>query len=104
MKVRIYGLLMIVAGILLTAAMIGLAIAIAQLIHSSGRILLFVSLWPVMLIFAGWLQLLSGLPFQELSTQFDASPPLKKIALSIIFVVSSIAFLCALIILAGRLM
>jgi hypothetical protein len=94
MQARFYGLLMIIAGVVLTATMLGLFFAMGRWIGSfTGWITIVISLSPVMLIFAGWLQVLTGLPFSKLSVQFDSSPPLKKIWLSVVFLVSSMIFI-----------
>jgi hypothetical protein len=103
MSVRLIGLMMIIIGIVLSAAMFGVIYLIAHLLGSmiAGPFMLVFSLWPIMFVFAGWLQLLTGVRFTELNHRFNSASTLKKIGLSILFVASSVAFLVVLLKLIG---
>lgn len=91
---RLQGALMIVGGIGMIVASLSLFMGLSILIESQIGIGigLAVCIWPFSYTFKGWLQLLTGLCFAELSEYFDSSSSLKKVLLSTIFIVSSIVF------------
>jgi hypothetical protein len=94
---RVHGLAMIGAGIALTPVGFGLAYLLGRSLQPVRgllrSILIGLVALPMVVAFAGWLELITGAPFGRLAHRFDTAGALEKIRLSLLVIGSIIPFI-----------
>jgi hypothetical protein len=95
-------LLFVIGGVVGSLAVLGLMIGLGMLFSSAtGQNTIKVAVYPAALplafSFAGWLELLSGLRFTQLSESFDKAQGVTKSAMIFSVLVAVVGFLALMI-------
>jgi hypothetical protein len=97
-------LLFIIGGVVGSLVVLGLMIGLGMLLASATgsniiriRVAVYPAALPLAFSFVGWLELLSGVQFTQLSESFDKAQGGTKVGLTLLVIVAVLAFLALLI-------